>query len=199
MAITDVYKVTDFQTLIGVQLINVYWYQATAGSTTGASSLVTAFLADMLPEIINLQTTDTAHLRILAENVADLADFADVALTTDNVGLTAGDVNDTFGAWGFKLIRSTRAVRNGSKRIGGVADSQVDSGLAVSGVIPSLNALAAAMGADIVDGSNVYSPVLRHLTREMIVAGDPPTFSLVSGASYEAYTSQVSRKFGRGS
>jgi len=198
MAIDEVYKVIDQQSLLGQEVLNVYYYQSTTDGTLQAENLFNAFVSDMLPAIVATQSDLLFHNIITVESVTNPADFFEGSLTADNEGTNAGSVNDPFGAWGFKLTRSTRETRNGSKRIGGTTDGSVVNGEAVGGIVALLNTLAGQMGSDITDGVVTFIPVIRHLTRAMIVAEEPPTFFPISGAGYERYTSQVSRKFGRG-
>lgn len=195
MAPGDIYQILDKQTLLGQEVLNVYYYKSDGGSGLQAEDLGDAFIDQMLPDIVAMQSNELVHTEIQVNCVTNLDDFHIHPLVTGNIGEFTQSVNDPFGAYGFELIRSTRATRNGSKRIGGVPDTVVTDGVISSGAITLADTLATTMGGNLIAGGADFTPQIRHKKR----TDTEFTYFDAAGAIYKRYTTQNTRKFGRGS
>lgn len=194
MAVGDVYRLIDDQTLLGQDVKNVYYYRSQIGDGT-AGLLAAAWLANVLPAVRAIQSVFVSHDLIQTENLNDLSDFSLFALTSNNDGVVTGEVLPAFNSWGFKLNRATRETRNGAKRIAGVAEVNNSNGEAQTAFLATLNDAAIAMGDPIVDAlSNQYEPVIVRLDAE----GLPAVVNVVVSAEYVRMTTQNTRKPGRG-
>lgn len=198
MAVDDKYLLKDKQTFRAQQVINTYYFVQTAGAGT-ADALVAAFKADMLPELIAVQSTFLTHESIEVINLDDPTDFYEEALSASNVGTVSGEMAPVFVAWGYRLLRASRLSRNGYKRIAGVGEADLGDGDAASAALTRLNALATVMGGTITDTvtSSTWKPVI--MSRSGVAPNIVYTPNDVSGAEYISVTSQNSRKYGRGS
>jgi len=194
----DLYVVKDHQVGLGqTQVLNVYYYRQILGSEN-ALVLAGRFEQLMLPAVINVQSDAITHHAIEVRNVDDPLDWANLTLTSLNQGMRGTVHMPPFVAWAFRYNRASLAVRHGQKRIGGVSEQDVDAGLASAGVSANLQALAAAMGANLatVGLENEWEP------RIVRVTGVPGAYVYtdfpVNSVQYVRVSTQNTRKFGRG-
>lgn len=198
MASQDLYRLIDRQTLQSQQVLNVYYYKQI--SAAGSSELlIAAFIEDVLPAIRAIQVDDLTHVRIDCENLTGVVDYVEETLTSNNTGADNTEPMPTFVAWGFRLNRASRLSRHGYKRIAGPGEANVTSGVPAAGFLGTLNAAAAAIGADIgeLSGPSTYRPYIVRAT------GTAPSVTYTSfeigSVQLVGISSQVSRKLGRGS
>lgn len=193
MAVGDLYRLKDFQSMAGQQILNVYYFEQTLGSG-GAEALNIAFTLDVLPAVRNMQSASLVHTILESENLDDVADFDTVTL-----GALPGNRDPEFAplfvAYSFIMQRTTKATRHGHKRIGGVGDSNVVDGEANATVLPHLTAYADLFPGPITDvlGNEYMLVIIRN-------PDDPGTriVNPVSDAAYQRVTSQNTRKIGSG-
>lgn len=200
MAAGERYQLIDRQVYAGQECLNVYYYQQLVGEGVGADELIDAFVGSVIPLIINLQVNTLEHTEIAVINIDNDADYATRGLTEDNFGTLTGDGMPPYAAWAFRYNRTTRAVRNGQKRIGGVDEASQVEGVAISATIIDLNLAAAAMG-DTIEGDPGFTFIPRIFHKAV---GDPTpplsdgTAYPVGSVSYVSLSTQNTRKFGRG-
>jgi hypothetical protein len=195
MASGDHYQLNDFQDLLGQQVLNVYFYQSTAGFGNQAEQLCAVFISTMLPVLVAAQSAQLTHTTTQALGQEHLDDFFSQAPGSGSVGTQSDDVQDPFGCYAFRYNRSTREHRNGAKRIGGVPLNVPVSGVINGSFIATfLDPIASAMESDLTDGVNTFKPVIRSRV------GTPPVNAYfdLSSVQYVRYSTQNTRKFGRG-
>jgi len=142
MATDDVFLVRDVQTFLGEQMMNTYTYKQRTGSR-GAEDLALAWIAGVLPAIQAIQNNGLVHDYVEVINYNDEGDFYVETLGSGFEGDVSGEPLPKFNAWGYRINRATRAVRNGSKRYAGVSENWLASGVpAGTGVVEALEALA---------------------------------------------------------
>lgn len=218
MAVNDIYMITDQQRLYGQQVLNVYFYtQSVAFSPTAptiAENLASAFLGQVIPDILAVQTGDLVHTGIVVRNLFNASDQFELPISLP--GTDAGAASDTisgFEAIGFELAGSNAAVRNGQKRIAGLAGSAVTDGVITSaGHITLLNTLCAALEDPILDPTTMTVDTWFPCVVKRVRSGAPGSYeyrlpenlaesviSLVVDVLFDVIiTSQVSRKIGIG-
>lgn len=157
MALGDVFQVKDHQLWNNsVECLNVYYYRQVSGDN-GAAMLANSFEGTMLPQIVDVQHSAVTHTAIEVINLDDPSDYAVNALTTANQGtLTTGETMPAFVTWSIRLNRTTRAVHHGWKRIVGVPEADVASGVAVAGALVYLANLCGYMTANLGDAVDVW-------------------------------------------
>lgn len=186
--------VTKFNSL-GVVHLNRYYYRQISAGTVGLDDVVNAWLAQVGAELQTVLSGNTAMVEIEAINLNDLADF----YTTDVIGWTgaiAGDTMPPFTTWYYKYERASREFRPGRKSFGLLAEGSVVDGVAIGSILPDLNTLATALEDNLTTpvAGGTLSPVL---AREAIGVG-VLAWTGVTGVSYQAVSTQNTRKFGRG-
>ena len=195
MAVGDIYRLKDFQTFLGQQVLNVYYYRMSAGSG-GAQDLITAYLLDVLPNIVPFQTDDVTHTVIEAMNLASLTDFAQQSITSGGQGQEVSQSSSPFHAYGFRLVRTTRETRQGYKRYAGVpSPAVVDGVITTPSIQASLSALEPVLAATIDDGlGQEFEPIIARigLADAVLATND------VQAGVYYGLTTQSTRKFGSG-
>lgn len=198
MAIGDKYQLRDKQDYRGQLCLNVYYYVQTEG-TEGAESLANAFFQDVVSAVRPLQVDNLSHTGIEVINLDNLSDFYELMPTANNAGTISTEMDAIFMAYSFKLVRTSRAVRNGYKRVAGVAVADVSDGDVDTAAYTRLQAAADAMAANIQysTDSAIFKPVIMKKT------GTSPNIVYtaydISDVTYsQTFTTQSSRKYGRG-
>lgn len=125
MALSDYYKLRFMQQYEGEPFENVFTFQKT-GSATNAQQLATEFNTTMIPLWREIQTNSVAYTGIDVVNLGDPSDF--YFLDPDEVGIHASDTLPLFVAVNFTYKVNTRAVRPGTKRIGGLPEAAMVNG-----------------------------------------------------------------------
>lgn len=194
MAVGNRYQLIDFQTYVGNDILNVYYYRQVAGTHTAAVELVDLFVSSVLPFITAVQHEAVTHISIGAKNLDVPTDFNLTPLVTGNVGQVTGQGLPPFVAWAFRLVRTQTDIHNGAKRIVGVAEGWQANGVADSTVVSALNDLAEAMALTL---DNFEPRIMRKLLDSeghLIGYEDFP----MGAGQYVRISSQNTRKFGRG-
>jgi len=219
MASGDLYLVTLFGTIFGNQTVNTFTYLQTGEEEEPESSaevLAGAFQTAFLPvggvlrgqAIGASQTWDAIRV---TNQFEDSSDFIEVGFPTPFTGGGSGAVMPPYVTYAFRTPWLGRSVRRGQKRFSGVLEVEVNNGILQSNVLTLLAPIGSALGAQLVNGSAVYSPVIVRRVKTL----DPDTgryvYSLptnpsqyfgvrADGWAAQLYSStQNSRKYGRGS
>lgn len=126
--------------------MNVYYYRAlTAGVT--AQMVAQLFSDTIISQVVLIQTDRIAHTSVEVINLDDETDFFEDIFNPTFDGTIGTASLPSYASWTFRLVRSSRVVRNGRKAICGVAESAtVDNEAAVS-AIPELEDTANAFAA----------------------------------------------------
>lgn len=219
MAVGDVIQLKVGQTVpnVGDVALNVFFYEIQTGIST-LDDFIGQFILDVVLNMRTLQSTACEYDYIEAVNLFNEAEFAlRTFAPAELTGLIGSGPCPPSTALGFTLKRSSRAVRNGSKRIAGAPSSIIaNGGIADATYLGDMNDLAEAMAADITEpiGGAVFRPVI--VKRIKTANPDYPTHSKypflyalpteqgetpvvdVAGCTFSVYaTTQVSRKTNR--
>jgi hypothetical protein len=162
MALNDIFRCTDYQRLpSGEQIQNVYFYER-VGAVGTASDLLAWFASEFADVVKDVQSNELVHTLYKVENLGDVADFDEFSEAGD-VGAAAFPVRNEWDAYAFTLRPSTRAVRPGSKRIGGVfeSDAKYTNGVVTAAdLLTALHALRLKMAAIADAALDTYTPVI---------------------------------------
>lgn len=168
MELDGLYQLEDVQLYpTGEEVLNVWFFQSDDPAAT-AEDLTLAFNNDMLSVIQPLQSEQFYHTQIRAANLGDPADFYERTLVDAN-GTQAADCLPAYVAVNFTLRAATRAVRPGSKRIGGIPDisTAYTNGVIVNSFyLADAEALRAQMSTPITAAGPEYTNVILKRVRE---------------------------------
>jgi len=201
MALNDHYLLTmrGERTFDALAIQNAFCYEMTAGIGT-ASELAAAFAEDIVSPILDRLHSAYRLIDLYIVNLDDLDDFGTFPI--DEPGVQGGEYLPVYNAWGFEYIRTTRAIRNGSKRFSIVAEAAQTNGAATIEEQAALEALAVTLGNTIsaVTTSPIFTPRLwkRPGTYDTGIVTAPGAFYPISVVRYVGMTTQNSRKPGRG-
>ena len=208
MAEGDVYQVVHVQSYRGQQILNVYFYRQAAPILVGdiAQQMADTFESEVVPAVAAVQTDDLDHIELRVTNLFNPAEEATSPLAGTGA-ITGTDTQASFDAVGFRLNQDNGALRNGSKRIGGIpsdadTDGVIDTPTYVTALIALGTAMALGLDAGIV--SNAFIPVIvgRILDggsyRLPENAGEAVLGNILEAVFNANTTSQTSRKIGRG-
>lgn len=174
MPLNTIYQVRARQTfdIGGKELETVWFFDHTAGSGT-AADLAVAFGAARGDLMNAFQTELIKNLSIDIINLGNPGDF--VSLPWLGTGALAQDTLPPFNAVGFTMKVNTRAVRKGSKRVSGLAETDVTNGeITGTTTLANIELLRIAMAQEIVDASDTWLPVVVKRIKEA-VPGTTPT------------------------
>lgn len=162
MPLSDILQLTDYQRLpSGEPIQNDYFYEM-SDSAGNAEDLLAIWITDFLPSIRGIQSSALVHSLIRVINLGDVADFFEDA-TAGVVGTRPGPVRNEWDAFAFTLRPATRAVRPGSKRIGGVpeGDAEYTNGVVTDTAMLILLQAARTQFDDVLVGDDAsYTPVI---------------------------------------
>lgn len=197
----DLIKLTHKYTQKNVVMMNVYWYRA--GPVTGV--VVERYVAEEFAEhqmawINDIQALDVENISVLVENwTGGFAYFEkDVS---GSFGTVVGQTGTTFNAIGMKLVPTTRLVRPGGKRYGGIVEDWISGNEIVTPRPVAIDNLAVFMDGGLNVSNGGYAVTLHDVVvKRPAVRGVPP-YTMVEVHEWIVnpnITSQVSRKAGRG-
>lgn len=193
MAVGDISRLTINQSLLGQQVLNVFWYRLSQLGTGGndAAELIDTFATDVWGDVVAIQNGQVETTLYEAVNFNDLTDFA--SLTSNATGSRTGDVLPVFTSWTFQLKRAALTLRNGRKAVAGVSESDQADGQPTAGIQGLLNDAAASMAADLVsaDGA-LWEPVI--VRKPTVPLPTIPTFVRLNGVEFKRISTQNSRK-----
>lgn len=199
-ALGDLLQITDFQTYLSQQVLNVYYYRVTSitGLDGGYLEAIGDWFKDnVLAAVVNVQVDGLLHV---TRDIRNLSNGVDL-YTDSEVIPGAGDVSATsfspsYVSLGFLLRRESLTTRNGYKRIAGVPEQNI-TGNQWDGPTDVLSDIEIALAMDVVIGlATIAEPVI--VKRPIDVPVGEYEYSSVGSASFRGLGTQNSRKPGRG-
>lgn len=197
-----------------VEVNNIFHYQCNA-ATTGtlvqfAAGLWNDLSAVLLPRTNDSITYESVEGRIIDTSGGLVNSEVFIITAPNGLGADGGDALPPTDTWTFKLLRPDGTFRHGFKRFAGVSEAAQTDGKPTSGVIASLDAIAAMLASQvsaytIVGGvptasvaGNTMVPVIlqRQLNGDVV---DPLNIGYVENAVFSRIGSQDTRAYGRGS
>ena len=187
----SIFEIRVRQDVLGQEGVNVYYYRdLDLGPSVGIAQIALQFNADVQRSVEGIQSDQVfgndIRVRKLGGTVEETVDIS------TQFGERMGEPAASFTAWGFIYVRTTIDIRNGAKRIAGVAENDTNGNLPDAAFVPELDIVAAALGAnlELSNGAELDPVIFR---RGSFV--DPDWFGgLISGVSFTRLTSQNSRK-----
>lgn len=189
----DFYELCVKQTLFGEEVCNVFHYQLLRDGP-GIGNLITEWNTNIKPVVQAVQSNDLTYVEYEGFNInSPQTEFSKAA--TAGTGTVTGDAMPRFVAFGFNLIRATKEVRNGSKRIAGVVESMVVDGVLDPLYQTSVDAVANAFASVIqVGGIDTFLPVILRRTGTLSTGYTVTASAAVNDANFVRITTQNSRK-----
>lgn len=205
-----VYEIADMQTYLGQNVENVFHYVDSAGSTD-IDGLLDNYVDDVLPLVTPLQSTELSHVALRYRQIYPAATLTlERAITPAVDGVESGDPLASYYAASGKwtLANPTVDLESGSfphilrggVRICGVVESNVAANAMVSGYISAWADWVAELrnpgaGAFLLAVVSFLGPGPRGSRTRMETAQQ---YTIISGGSEPAPSTQNSRKFLRG-
>jgi len=186
----DVVRIRDFQRMAGEDIVNVYHYSILEDGVL-LSDVAQNFFLQVITPMRDIQSQLMDHISLEVEVVSGVFDSYLLPWGSVIPGNVAGEYLPPFVAWGFQLNRTNKLTRNGSKRIAGVAESQVSNGAAAAGAASFLATMATALGEDLEeDAIAIASPAIVRYAP----GGAVDTWQPVASVTYRRLTTQNTRK-----
>lgn len=200
MASTNRYELKLRSIYGSYECFNVFHYKQTSG-TGGALELASSFEMQVLDDLKGITLTTVSYPDIEVVNLDDPTDFCVYSTITHTAGTRSGDGLPAFVAWGFRLNRATREVRNGYKRFVGVSETDQAGGSSVAGIQSALDAVELALSTALTHAGtgSSWDLVIMRVTRnpedpELPLVGYVYTDFPVADVTHYALTTQNTRK-----
>lgn len=206
LAVNDIVQLTDVQSFLGQQVLNVYFYRVTSfevGVTLEDIAEVFAS-ATFLGVLTDIQHALLNHDRIIVRNLTNGIDIHEEAI--DVPGTATGDSAPSFTAAAFRLIRTNATTRHGQKRIGGIPEGHINGNDLATGIDVTYDTVEVILGSPLertgtVDEDFELEPVI--VGRFPIGGPTPGELDLtvinpVQSAQFIRLTTQTTRRAGRG-
>jgi len=202
----DLLQVKSFQTLTNVpgDILNVYWFRVVSMSTPQSlvnivDDLTAWWFETFIAPMLAMQSNQVVYQRMEISNADNFEDeFAICTPDFPVAGVFPGEYLAPSTAWSFKLVRTTRLTRNGSKRLAGVPE-----GLATNN-LPSSSARVLADDVRLMWEGQIDVPWGAEddiMALQMVIpqtnpaGGLPIAYNPVSGVVFRGLGSQNSRKY----
>lgn len=202
----DVYLLSDKQRLENQLCLNVWFYQLQDIATApGAQEMADAWVGQILPLLLPVQSANLVHEELTVQNLFQPSDRVVVPMSEPGL-YAASDDAATFNAIGIRLLQDNGAVKNGSKRIAGLADLAQENGVITeTGIMTDLDDLTDALSDTLLNGilPTFVPAVIKRVLSGGVYSLPTTPEELVIGFIVDALwnslvTSQVSRKIGVG-
>lgn len=200
----DIVRFTVNQSLsiVGAQIINVFHYRvfSLVGIVTTQAhyqQIIRDFMGTVVTTFAPLQSIQLDYTNTVFDNMTNLVDQATLVDDVDLHGSFNGPSEPAQVALSFKLLRTNRTTRHGSKRIGGIADGVLDTPNGVNLVNSTpVNAIEAALSqiVDVVISTGIQLSLEPVIVRRAPLGLPITVFNAISGAEYRGAGSQNSRK-----
>lgn len=199
IAVGDFIEITDVQTLLGQNVLNVYQYRVTAltgEDDTALDDIGSAWWSQNSPLILPLQIDHLEHTEVRVRNLTQPLYFGSWLTGVAGTG-ASGSTAGSYSSYGLVYNRATTAVKSGGKRIAGVPEQAVTDNNIVGSFLTNLQTLADEIDfvVDIDLGANHFTirPVI--IGRNSDGTYNLTRWSYVNGVSYNPYiTTQNTRK-----
>lgn len=199
----DLIRITDFQSYLGQQVLNVFYYRIVPVggiADSGYLEMLEWFADDVITPVSMFQSDYLRHTNVTLENLTNGVDIRD--LTTDIYGdITTADttVTPSYVSLGFIMQRESRVTRNGYKRFAGVPEISVSGNTYVNPGGTVIADIEEALAKDWVEGIvTVAEPII--VKRPV---STPPVasyqYASIGSARLVGLGTQNTRKAGRGS
>lgn len=204
MAVNDLYQLTSVQTYLGQQVLNVFVYKCVGiGTSTDLPGSLRDVFRTFIRDFCNAIQSD--QLEYVGQVIVNLDDDAEFGVFSDStLGADGGDGLPPYACYSFRLNRTTRAVRNGQKRIGGVPETRQANGVPTAAALTQLNLIAGSLGTILVEpitGASFEPRILHRATIAGVggaTATTPRADYAISNAVFTGISTQNTRKFGHG-
>nr|CRY97733.1 hypothetical protein [uncultured prokaryote] len=197
----DLLQITDFQTYLSQQVLNVYYYRVTTVTpqTNDAYEIYLDHLEnEIIPAVAAVQVNTLVHESLELRNLSNGIDIVSrVVGTSGALSGGSGLSTPSYVAVTFRLLRESLTTRNGYKRFGGIADGYIDGNEFTPGA-GEVADIEAALAADVTSGiATIGEPVIvkRPIPSVPITSYD---YSSIGEAQLVGMGTQNTRKKGRG-
>lgn len=194
------FKVTVRGQLLGAATSNTFYYRQALPLQSDAQDVAGLFVLGPLLAMRNIQTVSQTYQEVEAIDTRDVANFFTLAIALSGQIPSANPMS-SFTAMSWRLLRSSRDMRSGWKRLGGVDEGDVTGNTFLPAHFTAMQAAAPGIGGNLVDG---IATLQLCIVRDRPTAGDPgidpddsTTWRYTDVASTQAVnrtTSQNSRK-----
>lgn len=205
ISVNDILQITDVQTYLDQQMLNVYFFRVDVlGSAVTYEDVADYFQTQIVLPVKAMQSSATTHTFTVIKNLTNGLDiFEDPA---NLLGESSFEAGPSFVAASFRLLRSTALTRHGAKRIGGLAEEAYNGNGISAAYVGAASTVATALGAPVeVDSAGDLDLTMTPVIVGRYPQGDPNAGQLdlskineVASAQFIRISSQVTRRMGRG-
>ena len=120
-----IYEVKDYYTIGSTECLSTWFYRITIVSQPSAAQLATNFASEVLDNLVDVQGDNVNHHTLEVIDYMDDSNFGTFSIDVDG-SISISNALPHFVCAGLRLLRSSRDMRSGWKRIGGQDESQAE-------------------------------------------------------------------------
>lgn len=188
----SVFRVKHAYNFQGQGMVNVYHYLESVAGVGTAENLAKAFQDLVLPKVLAGQASSCETVYVSAENLSVISNDSYLLSYVNTFGQRPDAPMPPHDAMSFQLLVETNNTRMGSKRVGGLCETDFTGGIAFGNAITYTNNMADAfsMVLESLLGIDFWIPVVYRKTGIL-----PFVANVISGARFNQVTTQNSRKW----
>lgn len=201
VALGDLLQFTAYQEFLGEQMLNVFyyrWFSVPAPDNVIYDELGDDFVDSVIAAMRGVQVQQVEYTKLQIKNLSNGIDFSERDLDLTGV-ISASDDNlePSFMALAWQLVRDSLVTRSGSKRVGGLIEGSI-AGNEFVGSMTQIDPITSAFQYQLHAGLvAVAAPVI--VKRPIPVpAGSSYVYSSVADVIFKGVSTQNTRKKGRG-
>lgn len=185
----SLFKIVVHSSFLGVPGQNRFYYVSfEQPSTISIANVVAAFENKVAADWEFLVHEGWDTTKIVAEELTSLANFFEGS-SNIGPGTETGDAMPPFVTFKIRLNRATKETRSGWKRLAGVDESRVGSGILIANALAEAQALADDFADDLTPTGGTLVPCIVRET----YTGDPPVLNPVSQWIYNLVSSATAK------
>ena len=192
---TSTYKVKLKQNYLGEVCYNIFHYFSE--EDWAPEQLALSFLARVVVAMQGVSHTANSYDSVEIEDARAGVLPPYVLALSDFNGIRVGDPTPSFNAWGYFLQRGSKNMRSGGKRVSGVNEADTAGQKPATFFENNLVTPADAFSA-VLTWSATYTFLPLIYRKEKLDPPAPEQGTQIISAQYRRYTSQNTRKEGRG-
>lgn len=193
-------RIITYALLFNQQVQNRYVYTVAGGipEISDLAAIAVAFDTTVLAKIAVLQSASLTYQMLTVEDLDTGLLFESASTRVGAISTATAECPGAFVSWAFQLVRATRFTRHGWKRLGGVTEnfftqSSLEAVKALPEVIDVQNALLGILTAGTPELT--LTPVIPKFSK---ITGDLLGFNQIADCKFRYFSTQNSRKVGRG-
>lgn len=202
LATSHIVRVTDVQTYLNQEVLNVYHYGliVETGSTVPTmSEILSAIETAVVDEVALRQNGSVTHTELTGVNLSDGVTIGSITTNTTGSNVASGEALPSFYCVTIRLQRSSALTRHGYKRYCGISEGEVQGNDLLQNPFNSWQAVADLLRDNItIDTGVTLMPIILGTVQPALPNLNTAVYSEIIDSDVRGIGTQNTRKRGRG-